>query len=146
MHELSSHNFVFLVVKRAIVVAALICLATSMVSCRTIKTVTVEVPVHVHDTTYIAHHIHDSVYIENTEYVKGDTVFKTKVKYVEKLKFDTVYEYIEKPVNTVTEVVKTQYVEKELRWWQKSLMFFGALLLFGIIIYIAMLCFAIKKA
>ena len=139
-----SHNFVFLVVKRAVAVAALVCLVIAAVSCRTVETVTVEVPVTVHDTTYISQHIHDSVYVENTEYLKGDTVYKTKIKYIEKVKTDTVYKYIEKPVETVTEVVKTEYVEKELKWWHKFLMFFGGLMVIGIIAFVVSLAIKTK--
>lgn len=139
------HDIVFLVRQRVVAVAALICVAIATSSCRTIEKVTVEVPVYVHDTAYVSQHIHDSVYVENTEYIKGDTVYKTKWKYVEKVKTDTVYKYVEKPIETVTEVVKTEYVEKELKWWQKSLMFFGGLMVFGIFVYIAMFFLSIKK-
>ena len=125
--------------------AALICLAFAAASCCTTKTVTVEVPFPVHDTTYVSQQIHDSVYVENTEYIKGDTVYKTKWKYVEKTKTDTIYRYIEKPVETIKEVVKTEYVEKELRWWQKSLMFFGGLLIFGMAVYMAKLAWVTRK-
>ena len=139
----SSYNIVFLVGKRAVALAALICLVFAAVSCRTIEKVTVEVPVYVHDTSYISQHIHDSVYVENTEYIKGDTVYKTKWKYVEKVKTDTVYKYVEKPVEVTKETV--EYIEKQLSWWQKSLMFMGGLLLFGMIAYIVQLAWVTRK-
>lgn len=116
--------------------AALICLVVAAVSCRTIEKVTVEVPVEVHDTTYLTQHVHDSVYVESTEYIKGDTVYKTKWKYIERVKTDTVYKYVEKPVETTIEVVKTEYVEKELPWWEVTLMVIGGCFLFVIIMYI----------
>ena len=92
------HNIWFFVGHRTVVAAALICLVVAAVSCRSAKTVTVEVPVTVHDTMYVSQQIHDSVYVENTEYVKGDTVYRYKTKYVEKVRTDTVVSYVEKPV------------------------------------------------
>lgn len=137
--KFSYHNFCLLVAKRAVVVASLICLVIAAVSCRTIEKVTVEVPVEVHDTTYISQHIHDSVYVENTEYIKGDTVYRFKTKYVEKLKTDTLVKYVEKPVEVYNEVITTKYVEKQLAWWQKTLMFLGVLTILGIIGFLLIL-------
>jgi hypothetical protein len=127
------------------VAAALICLVVAAVSCRSVKTVTVEVPVTVHDTMYVSQQIHDSVYVENTEYVKGDTVYRYKTKYVEKVRTDTVYSYIEKPVETIKEVKTTEYVERERRWWEKTLMGLGALSLFGMFVFVASLAIKTKK-
>ena len=139
MKVFHSHNIkVLLVEARTIVAVALICLAAAMASCRSIKTVTVEVPVPVHDTTYVSTAVHDSVWLESTtvEYIKGDTVYKTKIqfKYVERLKVDTVIQYIEKPVEITKET--TEYVEKDLAWWEVTLMFIGGCFLFIIIMYI----------
>lgn len=139
------HNIWFFVGRRTVVAAALICLVVAAVSCRSVKTVTVEVPVMVHDTTYISQHIHDSVYVENTEYVKGDTVYRYKTKYVEKVRTDTVVSYVEKPVEIVKEVKTTEYVERQLRWWQITLMGLGALLLFGIFVFLESLIIKTKK-
>lgn len=125
--------------------AALICLVVAAVSCRSVKTVTVEVPVTVHDTTYISQHIHDSVYVENTEYVKGDTVYRYKTKYVEKIKTDTLYKYIEKPVEIVKEVKTTEYVERQLRWWQRAFMGIGASVVLFTLMAIIYLAIKTKK-
>lgn len=139
-------NFVFHILHdrgtRAVAAAALACLVFAAASCRTIERV--EVPVYIHDTTRVVDHVHDSVFVENTvtEYEKGDTVFveRTKTVYVEKTVTDTVVNYVEKPVEVTNEV--TKYVEKELAWWQKSLMFLGVLLIVGIVGFIA--CLFIK--
>lgn len=139
-----SHISVF-VGRRTVVAAALICLVVAAVSCRTVETVTVEVPVAVHDTMYISQKIHDSVYVENTEYIKGDTVYKYKTKYVEKVRTDTVLSYIEKPVEIVNEIVKTEYVERRLRWWQKTRMFLGDFLLIGIVVFLVSLAIKTKR-
>lgn len=101
---------------------------------------TVEVPVYIHDTSYVAKEVHDSTYIDHwhTVYQKGDTVFvtETKIKYRERVKIDTAYKYVEKPVVvSQTEIVE---VKKPLRWWQKGLMYTGAvclLCLFGWIVW-----------
>lgn len=123
------------------VMAALICLAMAASSCRTIETVTVEVPVEVHDTTYVSRHIHDSVFVENTEYIKGDTVYRYKTKYIEKIRVDTLLSYVEKPVEVINEVKTTEYVERKLFWWQKTLMFLGGLLLVGVVFFCSFLAF-----
>ena len=95
-------------------------------SCRTVRVIE-QVPVEVHDTTYVAKTTHDSTYIDrwHTVEVKGDTIFVTnevtKTKFVTKT--DTAYRYIERPVT----ISKTETVEvkKPLAWWQKALMWSG---------------------
>jgi hypothetical protein len=95
----------------------------------------VEVPVYVHDTSYIAKEVHDSTYIDrwHTVYQKGDTVFvtETEIKYRERVMVDTAYKYVEKPVEvTVTETVE---VEKPLSWWQKTFIGLGVMSLLALI-------------
>ena len=72
-----------------------------LAGCKAVKQ-TVEVPVYVHDTTYVAKEVHDSTFIDrwHTEYQKGDTIFITNevTKTVTKILTDTAYKYIEKPV------------------------------------------------
>ena len=98
-----------------------------LAGCRSAKTITVEVPVPVHDTMYQTKEVHDSVYVENTvkEYVKGDTVFseKTRIKYIERIQTDTVRQTVEVPVEIIKTIEKT--VEKPLTWMQKTLMIMG---------------------
>lgn len=125
---------------RAAVWAALICLVFAAASCRTIKTV--EVPVPIHDTTYLTKTVKDSVFVEHstTYYVKGDTVYQTKTvtKFVERLKTDTLRLYVEKPIEIVKTETKT--VEKPLNWLHKTLIGCGVLFLAslfaGIVIFI----------
>lgn len=129
-NNLSYYLFCWLMfgMKKAVLMAALICLAISAVSCRSVNEVVKEVPVEVHDTAYIAKTIHDSTYIDrwHTVEVKGDTVFLTKNQITVKYRTvtDTAYKYIEKPVRVTVEQIKE--VEKEQKWWQKMLMWFGA--------------------
>ena len=131
--------------KRVAVAVALICLTVSATSCRSVNEITKEVPVPIHDTTYITKTQRDSTYIDrwHTEYVKGDTVFitnnQTTVKY--RTVSDTAYKYIEKPVEVVVSQIKE--VERPLRWWQKTMMWCGVcfilvLIGFGISLYVNM--------
>ena len=102
--------------------------------CKTVKE-TVEVPVYIHDTTQTVRELHDSIYIDrwHTEYQKGDTIYITDevTKTVTKIKIDTAYKYVEKPVT----ISKTETVEvkKPLTWWQKTLMGMGVVGLMGLI-------------
>jgi hypothetical protein len=131
--------------RRAAVWAALICLALSAASCRTLQTVGVPVPIH--DTTYLTKNVHDSVFVENTikEFVKGDTVFlvETKIKYKEKLRVDTIMTYKEVPVELKIET--TKFVEKELNWLQKTLIGFGVCFIISVLIAIAIFILGLKK-
>lgn len=125
--------------------AALTCLVLAAASCRTIQTV--EVPVPVHDTTYITKTERDSVFVEHTthEYVKGDTVFMkvTTTKYVDRVKTDTVRLYVEKPIEIVKTETKT--VEKPLNWLQKTLMGGGVCFLVSILIGVVLFILGLKK-
>lgn len=108
-------------------------LLLTMVGCKALKQ-TVEVPVYVHDTAYLAKEVHDSTYIDrwHTEYQKGDTIYITDevTKIVTKIKIDTAYKYVEKPVTiSKTETVE---VERPLTWLQKTLMGMGVVGLMGL--------------
>ena len=144
-NKVSFHNVGFLRGTRAVVWAALICLALAAASCRTIQTV--EVPVPIHDTTYITKTERDSVFVEHTthEYVKGDTVFMkiTTTKYVDRVKTDTVRLYVEKPIEIVKTDTKT--VVKPLNWLQKTFMFCGGLFMLSVLFGIAIFVIGLKK-
>lgn len=108
--------------KSLLIVAALL-----LVGCKGLKT-TMEVPVYIHDTSYIAKEVHDSTFIDRWHTIcqKGDTIFITNevTKIMTKIKTDTAYKYIENPVA----ISKTETVEvkKPLTWWQKTLLYSGA--------------------
>ena len=98
-----------------------VALCLLLTGCKAVKQ-TVEVPVYVHDTTYVAKEVHDSTFVDrwHTIYKKGDTVFvtETEIKYRERVRVDTAYKYVEKPVTvSKTEIVE---VKKPLSWWQKT--------------------------
>lgn len=112
--------------RRLVFVGALL-----LCSCRTVRVVE-QVPVPVHDTVSLKVFLHDSTYIDHFREVtkKNDTIYitdeVTKTKIVTKT--DTAYRYIERPV-TVTHT-ETVEVKKPLAWWQKGLMWAGALGIF----------------
>lgn len=97
-------------------------------SCRTVRVVE-QVPVHVHDTLRLTQTLRDSIYIDHFREVtkKNDTIYitdeVTKTKIVTKT--DTAYRYIERPVTVAK--IETVEVKKPLRWWQKGLMWAGAI-------------------
>ena len=106
------------------------CLLLLATSCHQLKQV-VEVPVYVHDTTFVAKEVHDSTYIDkwHTVYVNGDTVRlrDSIVVYRYRVKTDTSYISVEQPVTTT--VTETVEVKKPLSWWQKALIALGSLTL-----------------
>lgn len=103
---------------------------------------TVEVPVYVHDTTYLAKEVHDSTYINrwHTIEVKGDTVYVTNEQITVKLRTitDTAYKYVEKPVTVTVEQIKE--VKKPLRWWQNGLMWSGVVSLVFAALFVLAKC------
>ena len=117
--------------------ALLIVAAMLLVGCKGLKT-TMEVPVYIHDTSYIAKEVHDSTFIDRWHTIcqKGDTIFITNevTKIVTKIKTDTACKYIERPVTvSKTEIVE---VEKPLSWWQKTFVWIGVLCLIGIVLWL----------
>ena len=116
---------------------SVVALCLMLSGCKAVKQ-TVEVPVYVHDTTYVAKEVHDSTFIDrwHTEYQKGDTIFITNevTKTVTKILTDTAYKYIEKPV--VVSKTETVEVKKPLSWWQKTFVWIGVLCLIGIVLWL----------
>ena len=123
----------------------IVALLLSLSSCRIVRIIE-QVPVEVHDTAYIAKIQHDSIHIDHFREVTkmiGDTIYVhdsvSVVKY--SLITDTSYRYIEKPV--VVSKMETVEVKKPLRWWQKGLMWAGAI---GIFIALAVVAFRLRRS
>ena len=112
--------------RRLVFVCALL-----LCSCRTVRVVE-QVPVPIHDTVYQKMVQHDSIHIDHFREVTkmNDTIYitdevtKTRIM----TRTDTAYRYIERPV-TVTHT-ETVEVKKPLAWWQKGLMWAGAIGIF----------------
>lgn len=166
MKNLSCHkgfNWLNAVLRKSALAAALICLAVSAVSCRSVKEIqivtdTVAVydttEIFIHDTTKIKEIRYDSVdrLVEKTVYV--DTNGVVHEKEVEKLTHyiylqDEQYKVMESYYkNKVSELEKkleqkatVEYVEKELSWFQKTMMWLGVgfivvLIGFGVSFYV----------
>lgn len=110
----------------------ILAILASFSSCRTVRVIE-QVPVEVHDTVYQKMVQHDSTFIDrwHTVEVKGDTVFLTNNQITVKYRTvtDTTYKYIERPVTVTVEQIRE--VKKPLRWWQKGLMWAGAIGIFA---------------
>ena len=122
-----------------IVTLVLLCLTLCLVGCK--STEYVEVPV-VHTDTLIQTKVqrdsiwkHDSIWV--TQYQKGDTIFSTSIKwhtkYIESIKYDTVY--VSKR-DSVTVEIPSQQTKPSLTWWQQTRMHLG-----GAVIWLALLAF-----
>jgi len=111
----------------------LICLI-GLSGCKNWRTITVEKPVYIHDTTQMVKEVHDSTFIDrwHTIYQKGDTVYITNNQITVKYRTitDTAYKYVEKPVTVTVSQIKE--VEKPLKGWQKGLMWIGVVGLMGL--------------
>lgn len=83
-------------------------------SCRAPKTI-IDTR-YIYDTTYVGQK--EYVYVKDSVSVKekGDTVYIIKYKYEIRHKHDTVYT---SKVDSVFVPSETEYIEKELTWWEK---------------------------
>ena len=98
-------------------------------SCTTTKYI--PVPEYHTDTLIVTQHQRDSIYINDSTVIteKGDTVTieKWHTKYVQKEVHDTTY--ISKRDTIPQPYPVTEYAEKPLAWWQKTLMYLGGLVI-----------------
>lgn len=114
-----------------------------MVGCKTHQQVVVETRT---DTLLITKQQRDSIWLHDSIHVKdkGDTLLieKWHTKYIEKMVHDTIYR---SRVDSIpVPVTVTEYVERELTWWQEAKMKMGVcmmLLMGGFVLYLI-----IKKA
>ena len=123
------------------------------IGCRTTKYV--EVPVEKIHTEYIdklkldSIFIHDSMYNHDSVCIfqKGDTVFKYKEKVQYKYLIQTKYTDTSKTIEKTDTIIKTIPIYKDklvnhLKWWQKSLMYIGVLV---VIILLSIIGFKLYK-
>ena len=129
------------------VIIALVVLALVCCSCRTkyiTNTEYKEVPVVMHDT--VAKNIWriDTTIVKDSVYfaVKGDTIFKERynTKWRIKVAHDTINKVVEKPVEVVSQSVKTETKEvNRIYWWQKVLMIIGGALMIYLVVQLGKL-------
>ena len=117
--------------KKLLSVAVLLAVLTG---CRQVEYVTIE-KVRT-DTTYITKWQRDSIWLHDSIRVKenGDSIIieRWHTKYVEKLLHDTLYQ--SKTDSVPVPYPVTQYVEKQLTWWQRTQMYAGDLVLIALLI------------
>lgn len=120
------------------IVTSVIVSVLLLTSCTTTKVVEVE-RVRT-DTTYITKWQRDSVWLHDSIRVreKGDSVWVERwhTKYVERLRVDTIYRAAHDTIPAP--YPETEYVEKELTWWQKLRLWLGnvvLLALLGVAVY-----------
>ena len=124
-----------------------------LTSCRTVKYIdrtvvdSTEIAVPITNTKieYRDRFIYDSIYVHDSIFtlIKGDTVYISKNKETNRLvnKTDTIIktDTIQVPVEITKTVTKTEIQIKEankLYWWQKSLMYFGLIVLISGIVFL----------
>lgn len=99
--------------RRVFVILLATLMSLANYSCKSVRTIEVEKPVYIHDTTEVRTKILDSIFVDRYHevYSSSDTVFVrdsiSSVHY--KVEKDTVYSYIEKPI----EIEKKVFVEKD---------------------------------
>ena len=126
---------------KSLVFALIIMLA--LTGCKTTEVVTVEKVKA--DTTYITKVQRDSIWQHDSVYVKekGDSVLieRWHTKYIEKEVHDTTY--VAKHDSVPVPYPVTKYVEKQLSWWQKTLIYAGGI---GIVSFIIIgLLYGLKR-
>ena len=125
----------------------------ALTSCRTVKYIDrtvvdsteIEVPITNTKIEYRDQFIYDSIYVHDSIFtlIKGDTVYISKNKETNRLvnKTDTIIktDTIQVPVEITKTVTKTETQVKKvnkLYWWQKSLMYFGLIVLISGIVFL----------
>ena len=131
----------------------LLTVTLALTSCRTVKyidrtvvdSIEIEVPITNTKIEYKDRFLYDSIYVHDSIFtlIKGDTVYISKNKETNRLinKADTIIktDTIKIPVEITKTVTKTEIQVKEvnkLYWWQKSLMYFGLIVLISGIVFL----------
>ena len=121
------------------IVMAVAFLALLMCSCKTIEYVPVIQHETHHDSIYFTKVQKDSVWLHDSISIeaKGDTVRieKWHTKYVTKIDTVVKYKSVTDSIPVPYEVPK--YIDKPLKWWQKSLIWTGILALMVVILICA---------
>ena len=119
--------------KAIVVWLAVLLLIALLTNCTSTKYVEVE-KVRV-DTTYITKWQKDSVWLHDSTFIKekGDTVLieKWHTKWRDRLRVDTIYQATHDTIPAPYPV--TEYVEKDLNWWQRLRLWIGNIGLLAIL-------------
>lgn len=119
-----------------------------LTSCTTTKVVEVE-RVRT-DTTYITKWQRDSVWLHDSIRVreKGDSVWVERwhTQWRDRLRVDTIYRATHDTIPAP--YPETEYIEKELSWWQKLRLWLGnvvLLALLAVVVYYGVKCYKVYK-
>ena len=119
--------------KAIVVWLAVLLLIALLTNCTSTKYVEVE-KVRT-DTTYITKWQKDSVWLHDSTFIKekGDTVLieKWHTKWRDRLRVDTIYQATHDTIPAPYPV--TEYVEKDLNWWQRLRLWIGNIGLIAIL-------------
>ena len=119
--------------KAIVVWLAVLLLIALLANCTSTKYVEVE-KVRA-DTTYITKWQKDSVWLHDSTFIKekGDTVLieKWHTKWRDRLRVDTIYQATHDTIPAPYPV--TEYVEKDLNWWQRLRLWIGNIGLIAIL-------------
>ena len=123
--------------KAIVVWLAVLLLIALLTNCTSTKYVEVE-KVRT-DTTYITKWQKDSVWLHDSTFIKekGDTVLieKWHTKWRDRLRVDTIYQATHDTIPAPYPV--TEYVEKDLNWWQRLRLWIGNI---GLLAILAVCC------
>ncbi|MBR3830998.1 MAG: hypothetical protein IKJ52_07075 [Muribaculaceae bacterium] len=107
-------------------------------SCKSIRTIEVEKPVYIHDTTEVLTQRLDSIFVDRYHeiYSSSDTVFiRDSISVVHyKVEKDTVYSYIEKPIEVTKAVLMGN--DNERNSFKDILAWSGAVAILVCVVYI----------
>lgn len=168
MEILQKHNMIcwFAAFKRVAVVVALICLTATVTSCRTMNETQIVIDtvathdttnIFVHDTTIIKEVKIDSVdrYVEKTVYVDTNGVVHekeveklTRYIYLQDEQYKVMEYYYKRKISELNkkleENTNVEYVEKDLSWFQKTMIILGWCFIATLVIAGVCLYFEIK--
>ena len=120
----------------------LILLSLLITSCGTLHRVPQKEVIHDTLTVYKNNTVHqkDSIYFwrDRFIYTKGDTVYVTETSFKDRWKIKEVHDttYIEKSKDNEEQTTITEYVEKELTWFQKLFITLGKILSGALVLFI----------
>lgn len=111
-----------------------------LAGCKT-KMMVITVPEVRTDTCFITKEQRDSIWLHDSIYVsekqKGDTIYlwqgRWQTKYIEKIVHDTTY--ISRTDSVPVPYPVTEYVEKQLSWWQVTRITVGTLAMIAMLVW-----------
>lgn len=124
--------------RRVFVILLATLMSLANYSCKSIRTIEVEKPVYIHDTTEVLTQRLDSIFVDRYHeiYSSSDTVFiRDSISVVHyKVEKDTVYSYIEKPIEVTKAVLMGN--DNERNSFKDILAWSGAVAILVCVVYL----------